>query len=147
MHLKRVLEAVGYKVKDALEPKIWLFEWPNKLLSRLVTPKNPGGDLDINDLEMTGKLLAWLVLQIISGTENPHYKHIGLFSDNTTEVSWTQRGAKKVRSYRKSAQSISFAETSGKSVTVSGCACDMISECYWRHHISLFWLFQTMALH
>ena len=90
-------------VKDALEPKIWLFEWPNKLRSRLVTPKNPGGDLDINDLEMTGKLLAWLVLEGIIGSENPHYKHAEIFSNNTTEVSWTQRGAKKVRSSRKSA--------------------------------------------
>ena len=31
----------------------------------------------------------------IVGTKNLRYKHIGLFSDNTASVSWTQRGASK----------------------------------------------------
>ena len=53
--------------------------------------------MDINDLEMAGKLLAWLVLEGIVGTENIRYKHVGLFSDNTAAVLWTQRGtAKKI---------------------------------------------------
>ena len=37
-------------VKDALEPTIWLLEWPKKLRARLITPTNPGGGLDINNL-------------------------------------------------------------------------------------------------
>ena len=81
--------------KDALEPIIWRLEWPKKLWARLITPKNPGGKLDINDLEMAGKLLAWLVLEEIVGTENLRYKHVGLFSDNMAEVLWTQRGVAK----------------------------------------------------
>ena len=44
---------------------------------------------------MAGKLLAWIVLEGIVGTENLHYTHVGLFSDNTTAVSWTQIGAAK----------------------------------------------------
>ena len=51
--------------------------------------------MDINDMEMAGKLLEWLVLEGIVGTKNLRYKHVGLFSDNTAEVLWTQRGAKK----------------------------------------------------
>ena len=39
----------------------------------MITPTNPGGDLDINDMEMAGKLLAWLALEGIVGTENLCY--------------------------------------------------------------------------
>ena len=63
--------------------------------ARLITPTNSGGDLDINDIEMAGKFLAWLVLEGIVGTENIRYKKVGLFSDNMAAVSWTQRGAAK----------------------------------------------------
>ena len=44
---------------------------------------------------MAGKLLAWILLEGIVGTENLHYKHVGLFSNNTAAVSWTQRGSAK----------------------------------------------------
>ena len=81
--------------KDALEPKIWRLEWPKKLRARLTNTKNPGGDLDINDKEMARKLLAWLVLEGIVGTENLRYKHFGLFSDNMAAVLWTQRRTAK----------------------------------------------------
>ena len=63
--------------------------------ARLITPTNPGGDLDINYLEMAGKLLAWPVLEGIVGTKNLRYKHVGLLSNDTAAVSWKQRGAKK----------------------------------------------------
>ena len=42
--------------KDALEPTVWRMEWPDSIRKRLITQKNPSGDLDINDLEMAGKL-------------------------------------------------------------------------------------------
>ena len=35
------------------------------------------------------------MLEGIVGTKNLRYKHVGLFSDNTEAVSWTQRGAAK----------------------------------------------------
>ena len=63
--------------------------------ARLITPTNPGGDLDINDLEMAGKILARLVLEVIVGTEKLRYKDVGLFSHNMAAVSRTQRGAAK----------------------------------------------------
>ena len=51
--------------------------------------------MDINDMKMAGKLLAWFVLEGIVGTKNLHNKHIVLFSKNTAAVSWTQRGVAK----------------------------------------------------
>ena len=60
----------------------------------MITPTNPVGDFDINNLEMAGNLLTWLVLKGNVGTENLRYKHVGLFSDNTAAVSGTQREAK-----------------------------------------------------
>ena len=81
--------------QDSLETTIWLLEWPKKLRAMLVTPKNPGEDLDINYLEMEVKLLSYLVLEVISVTKNIRYKHAGLFRNNTSEVLWTQRGATK----------------------------------------------------
>ena len=81
--------------KDALEPKIWRLECPNKFWARLITPTNPGGGLDINNLQMKGKLLSWLVLEGIVGTKNLCYKHVGRFSNKIAAVLWTQRGAAK----------------------------------------------------
>ena len=81
--------------KDALEPTIWCLKLPKKLWARLIKPANPGRDFDINDMKMSGKLLAWLVLEGIVGTQNLRYKHIGFFRNNTAAVSWTQRGAAK----------------------------------------------------
>ena len=80
--------------EDELKTTIWRLQWPNKFQARLITPTNPGGGLDINDMEMVGKPLAWLVLEEIVGTKNLCYKHVGLF-DNIAEVLWTQRGAEK----------------------------------------------------
>ena len=36
--------------KYTMEPTVCHLEWPNKLQARMITPTNPGGDLDINDL-------------------------------------------------------------------------------------------------
>ena len=77
--------------KDALEPTIWRLEWPKKLRARLITPTKPGGDLDINDMKMAGKLLAWFVLEGFVGTKNLRYKEVPLFSNSMTSVSWTHR--------------------------------------------------------
>ena len=37
----------------------------------------------------------WLMLEGIVGTKNLCYKHVGIFSDYMTAVSWSQRGAAK----------------------------------------------------
>ena len=44
---------------------------------------------------MSGKLLAWLMLEGIVGTKNLRYKHVGLFRYNRAAELWTQTGAAK----------------------------------------------------
>ena len=63
--------------------------------ARLVTLKKPGEDLDINDLEMAGKLLTWLMLKVIVIIKKIYYKHVGLFIDKMKVVPWTQMGSAK----------------------------------------------------
>ena len=52
---------------------------------------NPMGDLDINDLEMAGKVLVWLVLEDL--VPNLQHAHVGIFSNCMATVPWTKRGA------------------------------------------------------
>ena len=79
--------------KVALKPTIWRFQWPQRITARLVSSTNKSGDLDINDLEMAGKVLAWLVLEGL--VPNLKHAHVGIFSDNMAAVSWTKRGASR----------------------------------------------------
>ena len=55
--------------KYALEPTILRLECKKKFRASLITPKNSGTDLDINNLEIIGNILAWLVLEEIIGTK------------------------------------------------------------------------------
>ena len=73
--------------KYALEPTIWRLVWPNKLRSGLITPTNTGVYWDIYYLDMAGNHLSLIVLEVVVGTKNLRYKHVGLFSDNTAAVS------------------------------------------------------------
>ena len=52
--------------------------------------KNRTGKLTINDLELAGLVLGWLVLEYVSNVLM--YKHIRLFCDNTLAVSWAYKG-------------------------------------------------------
>ena len=70
---------------------VWQFEWPDDIQDRLVTTDNPQGDLTINDFELAGMVLGWLVLEYI--WRNLSYKHIGLFCDNTSAVAWAFKGS------------------------------------------------------
>ena len=46
--------------------------------------------LTINDLELAGMVLGWLVLEYVAKDLN--YKHIGSFCDNTSAVAWAHKG-------------------------------------------------------
>ena len=60
---------------------VWRLEWPDEIKKAL---KN--ATLTINDLEMAGNLLAWLVLEGM-GVEIKHC-HVALLNDNKSAVSW-----------------------------------------------------------
>ena len=76
---------------DGIPYVVWQFEWPEDIQNRLVTTENPKGDLTINDLELAGMVLGWLVLEYI--WTKLSFKHIGLFCDNTSAVAWAFKGS------------------------------------------------------
>ena len=45
-----------------LKPFLWQVEWPRDIQDSLVPVKNPNGSIMINDLELAGALLGFLVL-------------------------------------------------------------------------------------
>ena len=78
-------------------------EFPKKLRAGMITPTNPGGDLDINDMEITGKLLAWLALEGIVGTENLGYKKLAYSEITRHKCCGHKEGRQKFRRSRTSA--------------------------------------------
>ncbi len=78
--------------RKELAPTVWRVEWPQEVKDRLVTEKNPNGDITNSDLEMAAEVLGWLVLEAIAPTR---HVHAGACSDNLPTVSWQMRGASK----------------------------------------------------
>ena len=75
--------------KEAFHPTVWRVKWPADISQCLKSPSNPEGDLTINDLEMAGLLLQYLVLeQNVASLAN---KHAAAWCDNTSTVSWARR--------------------------------------------------------
>jgi hypothetical protein len=79
--------------KDGLHPVVWRVPWPADITNRLISPANPNGDLTINDLEMAGLLLHYLVLEDV--TDTLEHKHAAAWCDNTSAVSWARRLASR----------------------------------------------------
>jgi len=61
---------------DPFQHWVWQYEWPLDIQQELVSDKNRTGKLTINDLELAGLVLGWLVLEYVSNDLT--YKHIGL---------------------------------------------------------------------
>jgi hypothetical protein len=78
---------------DAVVPTVFRLEWPQEVRDELVSQENPEGSITNSDLELTGLLLLWLVMeQICPDLAN---KHVALFSDNQPTVCWIKRMASK----------------------------------------------------
>ena len=73
-----------------LKPYVWRMQWPEDISKRLVSFKNPNGDINNSELEMAGVLLAWLVLEQIAPM-SLQYSTVGIFCDNTPAVAWSNR--------------------------------------------------------
>ena len=76
--------------KHLPQPIVWRCKWPQDISKNLVSQENPKGTITINDLELAGELLAWLVLEHISPIHLQH-AHIGIHCDNTASVAWTNK--------------------------------------------------------
>lgn len=74
---------------DALDPVLWAFEWPPELKQQIQTPANPKALLSINDLELLGQVLGWLILEAMDISLK--HGHIGLFCDNQSTVEWLRK--------------------------------------------------------
>ena len=69
---------------------VWRLEWSDTIKNNLVSASNPKGTISINDLEMAGILLAWLVLEQVAENQLT-YKHVGIFCDNMSTVMWSSK--------------------------------------------------------
>jgi hypothetical protein len=74
---------------SSISPLLWHMEWPEDIKKDLVTSNNKGGKITMNDLELAGAALNWLVLEC-QDVQLEH-KHIGVFCDNTSAVSWAHK--------------------------------------------------------
>jgi hypothetical protein len=79
---------------------VWQYEWPQDIKDRLITDQNPSGDLTINDFELAGVVLNFLVLEL--SAVDLQWMHIGAFCDNFSAVSWASkmRTSKSIASAR-----------------------------------------------
>jgi hypothetical protein len=72
-----------------ISPFVWQVEWPLTIQDELQTDQHPTGSITINDLELAGAVLGFLVLECQE--VNLQYHHIGCFCDNTSAVAWAYR--------------------------------------------------------
>jgi hypothetical protein len=71
---------------------VWQFEWPADIQKELVTGMNQAGKkLTINDLELAGLVLGWLVIEGVC--KDFVFKNVVMFCDNTSSVVWAHRGS------------------------------------------------------
>ena len=69
---------------DKLHPILWQIEWPADIIALFDDNKS-----SINDLELAGIVLEWLVLKCISSSLQ--YKHVAIFCDNVAAVIWAHK--------------------------------------------------------
>ena len=65
---------------------VWQVEWPDDIKLEM-----SNGTITINDLELAGMVLGWLVLDDV--VPDLSYKHVGIFCDNTSAVAWLVKGS------------------------------------------------------
>ena len=75
--------------KQGLHPLVWRVQFPPDITARFKSSSNKQGDLTINDLEMAGLLLQFLVLEQVTDTLVD--KRAAAWCDNTSTVSWARR--------------------------------------------------------
>ena len=76
---------------EELPPTVFRGQWPPDIRDDLVSWTNRTGRLSINDLELAGLLLTWLIMEEMCTPL--HERNIALFSDNQSSVHWVDRMA------------------------------------------------------
>lgn len=68
---------------------VWRVELPEDNQQNLCTSDNPNGTITMNDLELAGMVLGWLVLEKL--VPDMQFKNIGIDCDNSSAVSWSNK--------------------------------------------------------
>eukprot|EP00957_Ditylum_brightwellii_P057332 4346368-Ditylum_brightwellii.AAC.1 len=75
--------------KDSLQPLVWQIEWPPEVRTQIHSTSNPDCNIYINDLELAGTMLGWIILEW--DQHSITNKHISMFCDNTSTVNWAAK--------------------------------------------------------
>jgi hypothetical protein len=71
-----------------LIPIVWFYEWPQTIRDQFCSASNKTVSLTILDLEITGILLHWLVLEHVLDTSTLHDVSVSIWCDNLPAVAW-----------------------------------------------------------
>jgi hypothetical protein len=74
---------IWFSGTKTLRPIVWRIKWPQDIVDRVTA-----GHLTINDLEMAGLLLQYLLLEQLVDVK---HSHAAAWCDNTSAVAWTVR--------------------------------------------------------
>ena len=73
---KKGAGGVWMGVTDNIGYVTWRVEFPQDIQDELCTSDNPDGKITMNDLELAGVVLGWLVLEKL--VPNLQFKHVGI---------------------------------------------------------------------
>ena len=76
---------------QSIQPWVWKYAWPQNIQNELFSHTNTKGRLTINDLELAGLVLGWLVLEYV--VADMRFKRIESFCDNKPAVAWKYIGS------------------------------------------------------
>jgi len=76
---------VWFGLNKALPPLVWQVVFPLEIQNNVVSKANPTGKISNSDLEMTGLLLQWLVLERIADLA---HSHVACWCNNMPTVAW-----------------------------------------------------------
>ena len=68
---------------------VWRVEFLADIQAELVTWSNLNGTITMNDLELAGMIIEWLVLEFL--VDDLVFKRVGLNCDNLNAVNWTNK--------------------------------------------------------
>jgi hypothetical protein len=71
-----------------LIPIVWFYEWPQTIMNQFCSASNKTGSLTILDLELTGILLQWLVLEHLVDTSTLRDASVSIWCNNLPAVAW-----------------------------------------------------------
>ena len=86
---KKGAGGVWFGVTEDIGYHVWRVEFPQDIQDDLCTGDNPSGKITMNDLELAGVLLEWLVLEHLVG--DLQFKHVGMNCDNSVAVTWANK--------------------------------------------------------